>query len=456
MPADHPPVGAADQSLARYVRQTVYPYSSHYRAVLDQAGVGRRMRGRADLRRIPPTDLAEIGDPAALVLRPDLRTIARHGQRGFAIRAMAAKATGGMNGFNRRVVERRFKPIHWMLEGGVAIGYSSADLDRLAKHGAAWLQRAGVGRHDVVLSLLPSGPSVAHWQLVLGCRRAGVSAIHLDPRTEPSVADRMAPSAVAGHPGELIAVLAGARAAGYHLSNLRTLLVIGDPIGADLRRHLQALGKGAAVVGAWGPPGVRAVWSECRPGSARPEPTGYHASDTEVLESGAGGELLWTGLGWGGGAVLRLRTFTVVSLDDARCPACGRPGPRITPISPVSRLGGVVAGPVAMAAAVPAVAAAAVPAESTGAGGPVVVTNAEAVLDAEAEVAAWQVEYRTVDGRPETIVVLAPAWGAALVPLIRRLDRHLRATQFVVLTPEEIAARIDSAGGRRILGGVPA
>jgi hypothetical protein len=84
--------------------------------------------------------------------------------------------------------------------------------------------------------------------------------------------------------------------------------------------------------------------------------------------------------------------------------------------------------------------------------GPAVVGGGlEHALDAEAEVANWQVERRVVAGTQETIVFLAPAWGAAVVPLIRRLDRHVRATQFVVLPGEEIAARVATAGGRRVI-----
>ncbi len=76
----------------------------------------------------------------------------------------------------------------------------------------------------------------------------------------------------------------------------------------------------------------------------------------------------------------------------------------------------------------------------------------EAVFEGDPDVAEWQVEYRSVGGRTETIVMLAPVWGAAVVPLIRRLDRHLRATQFVVLTADDLAERVDAAGGRRIVG----
>ena len=448
-PIPAPAIGASDRDLARYVARLVYPYSEYYRQVLDQRMAGPGVRSRADLARLPVTDLEEVGDPSRLVLRPDLATIVRRGHRGLAARAVAAKVGGGMHGFNRRVVEPDFRPVHWILGDGVPIGYSAADLRRLAARGAAWLQRAGVERHDVIAGLLAAGPTVGYWQLVYGARRVGASTIHLDAQVDPSLVTRVAPSVLVGEAHHLIAVLAEARAAGRRLDNLRTLLVVGDPLGADIRLRLRELGDGAAVVGAWAPSGVRALWSECRPGSERSEPVGYHAWDDDVLElaDGRGGpafnELIWTGVGWRGSAVLRLRTRTTAALQSGPCPACGRSGSRVIPLAPVPReeLVAPVEAVVDASAWAPAPAAGHTP---------------EAVLDGEPEVAAWQVEYRTVGGEAETIVVLAPSWGAAVVPLIRRLDRHLRATQFVVLAPEEVTARVEAAGGRRVIGTVPA
>lgn len=453
------PVGAADRSLAGYVRRTVYPYSAFYQGVLDRAGIGGRVRGRAELGRIPPTDLTRVPDPGQLVLRPDLAAIVRRGRRGLAVRAVSAKVSGGMHGFNRRVIEHRFKPVLWVLADGLPLGYSTADMLRLGAKGTSWLGRAGVTDRDVLVSVLAPGPTVAHWQLVLGCRRARVSAAHLEPLADPALVARLGPSTLAGDPQHLVALLTAVREAGLRLPNLRTVLAVGDPLGSDMRERIRSLGSGAAVVGAWAPPGVRSLWSECREGAQRPEPTGYHAWDDDVLElapggdDAAAGELLWTGVGWHGSALLRLRTFATATLARERCPACRHAGPRIVPLAPVPRSSAPVAAaapPLAPPLPVPAAAE-----QQTGPGDapttgavPVVAAGAEAVLDAEADVAAWQVEYRSVDGTEETIVLVAPAWGAALVPLVRRLDRHLGATQFVVLSAEEIAARVDAAGGR--------
>jgi hypothetical protein len=290
---------------------------------------------------------------------------------------------------------------------------------------------------------------------VFGCRRAGVSAIHLDPGVDPEWAERLAPSVLVGDPQQLVAILARARESGHQLANLRTVIAVGDPLSSELRSRLHTLSE-AVVVAAWAPPGVRAVWSECRAAAARSVPTGYHAWDEDFLEVAplpdsepGSGELLWTGLGWRGSAVLRLRTYTTVAIDRTQCAACGSASVRILPMHPVPRP--VVADAVidTTPAAVTAEVVEPVATEAPSA----IPQSDEAVLDNEVDVAAWQIEYREVDGRREIIVTLAPAWAAAVVPLIRRLDRQLSATQFVVLTADEVARRIDASGGRRVLGG---
>src|SRR5579883_2119324 len=124
--------GPSDRAVARYVGRTVYPYSGYYRSVLDAAGVGARVRGRSELARVPPTDLRLIPDPGALVLRPDLGRVVRHGRRALATWAVVARVAGGMPAFSR-YVERHFKPVLWVLADDVPIGYAAEDATRLAR-----------------------------------------------------------------------------------------------------------------------------------------------------------------------------------------------------------------------------------------------------------------------------------------------------------------------------------
>jgi hypothetical protein len=68
-------------------------------------------------------------------------------------------------------------------------------------------------------------------------------------------------------------------------------------------------------------------------------------------------------------------------------------------------------------------------------------TDALGVLDEHPGVAAWQAEYRRVDGADELIVFVAPAGVDRLGPLFRELDLTLSATQYVVQRPDQIAER---------------
>jgi len=295
---------------------------------------------------LAPTDLHQLSDPGGLVLRPDFGSIVRYGSRRLATHALAAKATGSMRSFNR-ALERAFKPVHWVLADGIPIGYSIADLHRLAGLGAEWLERAGVGGGDVLVNLVPAGPSVGYWQLVLGARRAGVSTISLAPDVETGMIERLVPSVIAGEPNQVVVALDAARRGGQRLVGLHTVIVVGDPLASPMRRELQSLSNGAAVVAAWGPAGTRSVWSECRAGSAPFEPSGYHVGDGDVLEGegdGDGTELLWSGLGWRGSVVVRLRTFTTAAVQRGTCPACGRAGVRVLPLTPLERTDPPAAG----------------------------------------------------------------------------------------------------------------
>jgi hypothetical protein len=384
----------SDRALARYVRRSVYAYSDYYRDVFDRAGLSAgRIGGRDGLKRVPPTDLAGVADPGTLVLRPDLGRIMRYGDRGLAARIVAARLLGGLNRFNTVVFEPRFKPVQWLMCAGVPVGYSSADLLHLGRIGADMLDRAGVTRGDVVVSLLPPGPTVAHWQLVQGTRRARVSAVHLGPGPSPRLVASLGPSVLVGHFEDVRALLAS----GLQLPNLRTVLCVGGataPTMAELVALSELAGM-APVVAAWAPPGARVMWAECRAAveGGRDEGLWFHvASDSEVVEVTDNGELLWTGVGWYGSALLRVRTGRGAPLAEG-CLLCGRPGQLV---------------------------------RATG-------SLAAVLLEAEAEVVSYDLEERTVDGQPELIVRLAVANGTDAASVIERLEPRLHATQYVVL-----------------------
>jgi hypothetical protein len=307
------------------VANEAYPYSRAVRRRLDSAGLGRNgIRGVDDLARLPPIGLSEVGDGRELVLRPDEATLRLFRGPVFAVALAWARVRGRAGTLQRRALEPRYKPLEWLLADGVPLAYSAADLVRLGELGRRWLWQAGVGPGDVVVDLLGPELRLASLQLSAGCRVARVAHAHLPPTSDPGDVAWLAPTALAGGARHLGRVLRGVRSAEDAFSALRTLLVTGELLDARARKRLARLvPPSVAIVHAWAPPGVRALWAECRGSDA------LHAwPDVEVIEIGDEG-LLWTGLGWRGTALLRLRTGVDAVSENGPCPHCGQEALRL-------------------------------------------------------------------------------------------------------------------------------
>lgn len=415
---------AQDRALARYLQNEVAPFSPRYGPVLREHPV----TGADGLAALPLSRIEQltVEDNAELVLQPTGEGIAASGNRRLARRLRAAKWTRQAGVFNRRTIEPAYKPIHWLLAGdGLPVGYTATDVELLAEIGRHQLELAGIGRDDVLVGMIPPGPSVGFWQMSLGARRAGVASLFLPVSPEPSPEDvaRLRPNVLAGTPDDLVTLLEEGRWSGLSFAGLHTLLAVGSPLDGPMRARLAHLGgtatRDATVVSAWAPPGARALWAECRGGVD--VHTWPAAEVLELIDPLSGeianrhdGEVVYTPLGWHGTVVLRVRTGLYASLDDAPCVACGRTSPRVrlVPFRP-----------------------------------PFV-----AVLDEHPEVDLWQAELRTVDGAEELIVFLTPRLvGSHPGRLLRELDRHLSVTQFVVLDRRALSARIRRAGGSHVV-----
>lgn len=458
-----------EETLREYLVHHVYPYSPYYRRRFDGAKLAPKQLGTMkDMAKLEPITWSDVAnEPGSFLLRPTERAIARFGERRLVVAIAKAKLRGRQAQVNRELIDPSYKPVHWHLEGDVPIGYSAEDLLRLAEAGRRVLQVAGLARDDVMVGLTPAGPDLAYWQIVEGARAAGMSALHLTPEQAMERLDRLeawSPTVLAAPPAVLAVVLEACISAGRRLSGLRTLLALGALPEGELRGELVALGRSVGdarleVVRAWAPPGVRAVWGECRGGH------GFHTyPDLEWLESSDTGELLWTSLAWHGTTFLRLRTGVVASLEDVTCPTCGRMGPKVlvgAALAPAPEV--VIDGTGAPVTGAPAVARLPVPVPAAVAGvdesdwEPEVRIAGRAglaevglgrlrILDEHPGVAAWQAEYRHVDGDEELIVFVAPAGVDRLGPLFRELDATLAVTQFVVLRPEQVHERVSRQG----------
>ena len=411
-----------DRELARYLQRQVRGYSNHYRPILQKAQQEHSIRNRADLARLPLTSFDEVGDGRELVLRPDYDTISRYGGLELGARLLWARLWGRVEHLGRAVVDPAYKPVLWIVEDGVPIGSSAADLERLSELGRRWLETAGVVSSDVVVGILPPGPYLPFWELSLGARRGGLSSVFLEPTASSSAVARLQPSVLVGQPDDLVRLLEDAHATGdaSRLQDVRTIIAAGEPLDPAVRARLRQLAPrrdGADVVAAWAPRGVRSLWTEC-PGS-----TGLHTSPGVELLEVVDGEIVWTALGWTGSVFLRLRTGVYGSVDESTCPSCRRTTPRVL-------AGAVEEGAVPVAAATPSFAQA---------------------LDDHPGVAAWQAELRTVNGSEELIVFLSPRGSDHPGPVLRELVEHMDVTQFVILDGDTLEQRLANYGGARIV-----
>lgn len=402
-----------DRALARYLRNHVAPFSPFHADALRSRTIARR----DDLASLPLTRLADIADPSDLVLRPTADRLATSGDADLRRQWWWARLRRRTAKFNREVLEPRYKPIHWHVDG-LPIAYTADDLDRLAELGREGLEAAGVTSTDVLVSVYPPGPDVGFWQLHLGARDAGVPSLFLGPDVAPDEVARLRPTVLCGRSSDLVPLLEAGRQAGFSFAGLRTLIVVGEPIDPARRARLARLGGSAgapvAVVAAWSPPGVRSLWMECRDGidphtSPVAEIVELVDPDTgEAVPPGSHGEFVWTPLGWMGSVVLRLRTGVFGCIDDTACVSCGRTSPRLRVVDslpPFAR-----------------------------------------ILDDHEGVRTWQAELRVHDDTEELIVFIVPEVPGHPGRLLRELDRQLSVTQFVVLDDDTMDARLKATG----------
>lgn len=314
-----------DRQLARYVSREVYPYSSGARRRLDAAGLGRNgIRQVSDLARLPAMSLLEVGDGRELVLRPDAETLRVFGGVRFTAALAWARLRGRAGSFQARVLEPAYKPLEWVVADGVPLAYTTTDLIRLGELGRRWLWQAGVGSSDVVVDLLPSDARLASLQLSGGCRVTRTPRIQMPPTSDPAEVAWLMPTVLAGRERHLLKILRGVRSVDVSFPALRTVIVAGELMRPAGRKRLaELLPSSVATVRAWSPPGVRAVWAECRAGEQL-----HTWPDVEIVETGERG-LMWTGLGWRGSALLRLLTAIDAEADGGSCAQCGQESLRL-------------------------------------------------------------------------------------------------------------------------------
>ncbi len=331
-----PPQYAAqrDDALGRWVSDVVYPYSDVLRRTLDRAGGRRGIRKAADLRKLPITPIAALGDGRAHVLEPTGDTVAVHGPLGDRVRLALADVVGRREQHSRRDVDPAHKPIVWTAVGGsLFVASSTTDLDRLTALGRRGLAISGVRSDDRILVLDAAGTGISPWQFLLGARDAGVATLHLDRHDDADLIAAAAPTVLAGRARSLVRVL------GAGVPDSVRRLVVND--GRRVKpAEVEALTEcGLPVAEWWVADGARAAWVRCPGGE------GFHTWPThevvEIVDSGGSptddGRLVWSAVGWHGSVWFRVDTGHTASVVDGSCPTCGRTTPRVVPSAPGTR-----------------------------------------------------------------------------------------------------------------------
>ena len=493
-------------------------FTPYWREAAAEAGLSSP--GSAEeLIRLPPRPLSALGPADALVLRPSAEAVRKGGPKPLRKRLRRARLGRGSEGAMRRILDPLYKPIHWLIDGNVPVGCTEADLVRLAELGRRNLELSGVTGDDAIVGLLPPGPSLSSWQLALGAREAGVPLAGLAPAASIAEVSLLGPTVLAGRPAELMRVLK-ALSGSARRAVVTVLVITRAPLLGTERAELErTAGPQATVVEWWAPPGVRALWAQCRGGQGvhtwpQAELVEVCAPDGTPTLPGEEGELVWTGLGWRGTTFVRLATGVHGRVVDGPCAACGRTTPQVQgarlaaatgrqdpvrsvrarrppkPEPEAARADSIVLrasddeGVVRAVAKDPDDIAAVRPEQPLrtadrhkpvdldhlppvpevgpdAAGG----SSDDAWLPETGEIdawpapvlasieglAAWQVEHRRRRGHDELVVHLALGGDADLAEVLVALERSVGATQYVVGSGEEVAARLAAADGKRIV-----
>lgn len=320
-----------EATLRRYVREDVLPNSPWHRDRFAAAGIdGRRLRRADDLAALPPVMLDGL-DPAATVLRPTVESVRASAAWSQRLGVRWASLSGSLDRFFHEQVDPAFRVVVWTTDGGWRNGWSAADLAELTELGRRALGTLGLTTADSVVSLLDPA-TTGFWQLAHGCRLGGVPSAQVTHRLPPDELVELGPTVLAGRAADVGATLQAATKQGADLSSIRLVLAVGERLTDTARARLTGLAPpGVVVRNLWAPPGVRALWPECAAAGA------VHTwPDTELLQIGDDGALVWSSLVWRGTAVLRLDTGLRAEVDPSPCP-CGLTTPRLRVVDPPAR-----------------------------------------------------------------------------------------------------------------------
>jgi len=346
-------------TLRNYLRDTVLPFSLHYRKLFKTHGIGvSSIRSMDDLRRIPFTSkndlLSTPGEPDKMrdfLLVPDPKLLMKRP-------SVIAKALIFGRDAATRSLEREFRPIMLTSTTGrsseaVPFLYTQRDIDNLAVAGYRVMRTCSAGRGMRMLNVFPFAPHLAFWLTHYAGTEFGVFMLStgggkvMGTDGNIRMLKKIKPDVMIGMPTFIYHVLHEAAATGVKCPNLSMIVLGGEKAPSGMRRKLcallQELGvERSHILCTYGFTEAKMAWSECPyPGGSASG--GYHtSSDMGIFEvvnphtgepvgEGTPGELVYTPLNARGSVVLRYRTGDVIDggLYHEKCPHCGRRVPRL-------------------------------------------------------------------------------------------------------------------------------
>jgi phenylacetate-coenzyme A ligase PaaK-like adenylate-forming protein len=350
-----------NETLARYVREELYPFSAHYRRVFDQAGVDpTSVRSVADLARLPFTTKSDLLDAQTdaerkrdFILVPSPGSIKAHWPFGRKL----ALVLGGARA--REALRYNYTPNFATFTTGrssepVAFTYTPHDLEVLGEATARMFDLIDVGAaNERVINLMPFAPHLAFWAVTLGGFAKGVMVLptgggkNMGTVGNLRLIERMKGTALVGTPGFVYHMLRTGNEKGTDFSSVRKVTLGAEKVPPGLKAKmiecLQNGGAGEVIIsGTYGFTEARMAWAECP--AKHDESPGYHLyPDLGVFEvidpesgdpvgEGEDGELVYTGISGHGSVVCRYRTGDMVigGLTWEPCPWCKRTLPRIS------------------------------------------------------------------------------------------------------------------------------
>jgi phenylacetate-CoA ligase len=347
------------ERLHRWLRDTVLPFSAHYRELFRQLKLtADDFRSLDDLRRLPFTSKADLlntpDNPQKardFLLVPDRNVLSR--RPSTILRALLRGRKAVADGF-----ENEFRPIFLTSTTGrsadpVPFLYTNHDLANLQLAGERVFGVCGARREDKLLNMFPYAPHLAFWLTHYGSTAFGVFTAStgggkvMGTEGQLRFLRKIRPDVLIGMPTFVYHVLHQAADEGVRCDNLRRIVLGGEKVPDGMRLKLRnlALELGAReidVVTTYGFTEAKMAFAEC-PVPVDQTPSGYHLyPDLGVVEvvdpktgdpvpNGQPGEIVFTPLDSRGTVVLRYRTGDYIDggLTYEACPHCGRQMPRL-------------------------------------------------------------------------------------------------------------------------------